>query len=83
MRKFVVILKAQAAFAETQIEEEMPCAIFKVRVIIAVRTLFAEPLVFHLFELDRAENKVSGRDLVAECLADLRDPEGNFCTVRS
>ena len=39
--------------------------------------------MLHLLELDRAENKVSGRDLVAERLADLRDPEGDFCARRA
>ena len=34
-----------------------------------------EELHLHLLELARAEDEVSGRDLVAEGLADLRDPE--------
>src|SRR6187549_632483 len=31
-----------------------------------------------MFELTRAKNEVSGRDLIAERLADLRDAEGNL-----
>ena len=34
-----------------------------------------EVLHLHLLELARAEDEVAGRDLVAERLADLRDPE--------
>ena len=52
--------------------------LFELLVELLVRALFAEPLVLHLLELDRAENKVPRRDLVAERLSDLRDPEGNL-----
>jgi hypothetical protein len=34
-----------------------------------------EELHLHLLELEGAEDEVPGRDLVAERLADLRDPE--------
>ena len=34
-----------------------------------------EELHLHLLELAHAEKEVAGRDLVAEALADLRDPE--------
>jgi hypothetical protein len=37
-----------------------------------------EVLDLHLLELARAEGEVAGRDLVAEGLADLRDPEGEL-----
>ena len=37
-----------------------------------------EELHLHLLELERAEDEVSGRDLVAKGLADLRDPEGRL-----
>src|SRR5206468_4618353 len=37
-----------------------------------------EKLHFHLLEFARPENEVPGRDLVAECLPDLCDPEGNL-----
>ena len=37
-----------------------------------------EELHLHLLELARAEDEVAGRDLVAERLADLRDPERRF-----
>ena len=37
-----------------------------------------EVLHLHLLELERPEDEVAGRDLVAERLADLRDPEGRL-----
>ena len=37
-----------------------------------------EELHLHLLELPRTEDEVAGRDLVAEGLADLRDPERRF-----
>src|SRR6185503_4877128 len=41
-----------------------------------------EELHLHLLELPRPENEVSGRDLVAERLADLRDPERDLLSRR-
>ena len=37
-------------------------------------------LHFHLFEFTGAEDKIAGGDLIAERLADLRYPEGDFLT---
>ena len=41
-----------------------------------------EVLDLHLLELARAEDEVARRDLVAERLADLRDPERHLVTKR-
>src|SRR2546428_13869801 len=41
-----------------------------------------EVLHLHLLELSRAEDEVAGCDLVAEGLADLRDPEGDAAMQR-
>lgn len=38
-----------------------------------VLSFFAEGLILHLFELNRAEGKILGRDLIAKCLSDLSD----------
>jgi hypothetical protein len=41
-----------------------------------------EELQLHLLELARPEDEVPGRDLVAERLADLRDPERHLLARR-
>src|SRR5690349_2702712 len=41
-----------------------------------------EKLHFHLLELASPKDEVAGRDLVAERLADLRDPERDLLTRR-
>ncbi len=43
---------------------------------------FDEKLQLHLLKLPRPESVIAGGDLVAECLADLRDPEGHFLPGR-
>src|SRR5437867_4307946 len=41
-----------------------------------------EKLHFHLLELASSKDEISRRDLVAKCLADLRDPERDLLTRR-
>ena len=43
---------------------------------VVVGTGFDEELKLHLFEFPNPEDEIAGRDLVAERLADLGDPEG-------
>ena len=79
MREFVVIFEAQVFFLEAEAEQEVFGSLFIFFVVLKIGAFFAEPLVFHLFELDGAENEVSGGDFVAERFADLRDAERHFC----
>ena len=43
---------------------------------VLVRAWGDKEFEFHLLELPHPEDKVPGRDLIAEGLADLRNPEG-------
>ena len=47
-----------------------------------VRSRLDKELHLHLLELTRAKNEVAGSNLVAKCLADLRDAKGHFLTHR-
>ena len=47
---------------------------------LAVRAFFAEGLEFHLLKFNGAEGKVTGRNLIAERLADLPDGKRQFRT---
>ena len=83
VRKLVVVVKTQMFFLEAQIHKEGERFFLKLRVKFRVRAILAEPLVFHLLELDGAENKVAGGDFVAERLADLRNAEGHLGARRA
>ncbi len=80
MRKLLVIVKAQSFLGQSQIRKERFSVVLKILVQGTVLPLFTKGLILHLFELDRAECKVLGRDLVAECLSDLPDAKRQFCT---
>ena len=76
--KFFVILIAQAFGREAEGEKEIPRRFFIVFVIFEVGSFLAEPLMFHLFELDRPENKVAGCNFVSERFTYLTYSERNF-----
>ena len=76
--EFFMVMEAEMFFLEAEVEKELLCLLLVFPIKFLVRPFLAEPLMFHLFELDGAEDEVAGGDLVAERLADLGDAEGDF-----
>ena len=73
MRKLLMVMKPQPFRGQPQIFEERFSIIFFFFLQGTVLSFFAEGLILHLFELNRAEGKILGRDLIAKCLSDLSD----------
>ena len=68
---------------EIEGNKEIERRFFEFFVVFYIRSFLTEPLMFHLFELYRSENEVSGRDFVSERLADLSNAERNFGSRRT
>ncbi len=77
VRELLGIVRAHAQVALAQSVAQMPGDPLLDPVLEPFRRLGRrhEVLHLHLLELERAEDEVARRDLVAERLADLRDPE--------
>ena len=78
--KLVRIMVAQSEIVarHAEIIEELLAVILPVFEPFEVGAGFAEKLQLHLLKLADTEDKVAGRDLVAERLADLTDAEGEL-----
>lgn len=82
-----MILEAEVFCVEAEVQKELPCLLFEFGVIFGVRTLFAEPLVLHLLELDGAEDEVAGVISLRNALPTCAMPKGTLarvvrCTLR-
>ena len=77
VRQLVRVMRAQAQVVGIDAEPHVPVEPLAHPVLVPLVGLAGrdEVLHLHLLELERAEDEVAGRDLVAERLADLRDPE--------
>ena len=76
--QLLVVVVAQVAGGDAQGQEELPAEALEVLIEVQILPRLAEGLELHLFELDGAEGEVPRGDLVAECLADLPDGEGQL-----
>src|SRR4029077_9126362 len=84
----VMLVKSEASLIEAK--RPMPRHALRLPVLepfhvrLAARRLrrIDEELHLHLLELARAKDEVPRRDLIAECLADLRDAERDFLSRR-
>ena len=74
----LVVAQAQVLLAHVQADQPVAAEGAPVCKPVEVGAGLAEELQLHLLKLAGAESEVSGRDLVAEALADLRDAEGDF-----
>src|SRR5205807_1284490 len=70
-----VLAHAELRFAQAVAQIPLKSLLDPVRVPLRGLARRNEVLHLHLLELAHAEEEVAGRDLVAERLADLRDPE--------
>ena len=77
MRELVGVVRAQAQVLGVDAEPHVPVEALLQPVLVPALGLVGrhEELHLHLLELERAEDEVAGRDLVAERLADLGDAE--------
>jgi hypothetical protein len=77
VRQLVGVVRAHTEVRRPQPEIEMPVHALLDPVAVPLLGVGRrhEELHLHLLELADAEQEVAGRDLVAEALADLRDPE--------
>ena len=75
VRELLVVVEAQVLGRQAEVLEILLAVRLEVIVQRGVVALLAEGLELHLLELDRAEDEVARRDLVAERLADLPDAE--------
>ena len=77
VRELVGVVRAQAQVVGADAELDVPALALAEPVLEPLLRLGRrhEELHLHLLELARAEDEVAGRDLVAERLADLGDPE--------
>ena len=77
MGELLRVVRAQAQALAADPEPDVPVQALLAPVLVPLLRLLGrhEELHLHLLELERAEDEVAGRDLVAEGLADLRDPE--------
>ena len=82
VRQLVGIVRAHAQAALADAEPEVPAQPLVDPVAVPLLRLGGrdEELHLHLLELERAEDEVARRDLVAERLADLRDAERRLAT---
>ena len=64
--------------SEIKRNKEVESSFLEFFVVFDIRSFLAEPLMFHLLELDSSENKVSGGDFVSERLTYLSYSERNF-----
>ena len=80
--EFFGIVVAQTEVFGFDADRVQPVAAERTPVIepLKIRAGLAEEFEFHLLDLAHAENEVSGRDFVAERLADLTDSERNLFT---
>src|SRR4029079_18236358 len=79
---FRVLVEQQAIRREAETLVPVHALFLPVLEPMPFRARLDEELHFHLLELARAEDEVSGRDLVPERLADLRDAERHLLTRR-
>ena len=76
-----MVPQSQILFADTERQQPVPAEASPVLEPLHIRSGLAEEFHLHLLELQRAEDEVSGSDLVTEALAYLADAERNFAAA--
>ena len=73
-----VLVPVKVFFFDTEAKEPVPLFLLDALVVVFVFARFDEILRVGLFEFAAAEEEITGRDFIAEGLADLGNTEGNF-----
>ena len=73
-----MVTQTQVLLADTQVQQPVLAEVFPVCEPLQIGVGLAEELTFHLLELTGTESEVARGDLVAECLTNLTNTEGQL-----